>query len=237
MSSSPTTPHVLARYSSPLRSPLSPSARSPSALGGGGTVTSPRRVFTDSEYVANRISVAAKEVEIRTLKSELAATQRSLDSLRADSVIKDTELQDHHVMAVSDQRRRAAEHDVQLQQVIESAANALGWGVCVCPPVVTAERTHNVSHSACTARPPAGHWEPSEIGCVRLREHVRSGEGSHGTRYHSAVCGDSPSGASRAKRHELSLSSLVGLLCGRWSQSCCGCGELTRGGAATIVCG
>lgn len=126
MSTSPTTPHVLARYSSPLRSPLSPSSRSPSVLGG---TTSPRRVFTDSEYVANRISVAAKDVEIRTLKAELAATQRSLDSLRADSVIKDTELQDHQVMAVSDLRRRTAEHEVQLQQVRNRRAYVC---VCVC---------------------------------------------------------------------------------------------------------
>ena len=48
------TSNLLFRYQSP-------SSRSPSA--------SPRRaVFTDSEYVAKRIAVAAKDVEIRTLR-------------------------------------------------------------------------------------------------------------------------------------------------------------------------
>jgi hypothetical protein len=56
------TSNLLFRYQSP-------SSRSPSA--------SPRRaVFTDSEYVAKRIAVAAKDVEIRTLKAELVRAPR-----------------------------------------------------------------------------------------------------------------------------------------------------------------
>jgi hypothetical protein len=82
-------------------------------------VGSPRtQIFTDSEYVANRISLAAKDVEIRTLKAELAATQHALDNARGDLVMKDTEQRDREMALQSDLRRQHAGHEADMQQIL-----------------------------------------------------------------------------------------------------------------------
>jgi hypothetical protein len=76
------TTNLLSRYNSPMRSPRSAPAYRPSsplrvspirsAVSYVPAYHSPSRmIHSDSEYVANRINLAAADVEVRTLKAEL----------------------------------------------------------------------------------------------------------------------------------------------------------------------